>query len=285
MFTLILYSIKIITKYSGERDGGESKPKAFLGTISGNIKLNKVGLSGVTINLPGIGTVITDQNGNYIFSRVANGNYTLTPSMASYVFTPESCVVTVHNANIANQNFTAIRVPHGHIMRSKKAKMRSKKAKTQFMSQKSYTHGYPRYIIDHKLPLKGYGAVSASIMQLPTKDEAKANVANWKQFFKRDDRTWSFNTKNMIKTKNGIVMAWIMMDATKVKYYDIAHDDRLIEKEITLTEVDCPQRKTREFMGETFYKDNKMMIHKPDELWSNLQHDEQDEILYDTFCK
>jgi hypothetical protein len=77
-------------------------------TISGTVTASSVGLSGVTVALSGAAsrTTTTDGSGNYSFSGLANGSYTVTPSMAGYAFTPPSSPVTITNADLT-ANFTA----------------------------------------------------------------------------------------------------------------------------------------------------------------------------------
>jgi hypothetical protein len=74
------------------------------GTVSGDI------MSGVTIVLSGSGSssITTDSNGNYNFSGLNNGNYTITPSKTDYAFNPTSISATVNNANLTGQNFTSV---------------------------------------------------------------------------------------------------------------------------------------------------------------------------------
>ncbi len=66
-------------------------------------------LSGVTLTLGGAasGTVTSYAGGNYSFANLANGTYTVTPSLAGYSFTPTSITVTVNNGNAIGRNFTA----------------------------------------------------------------------------------------------------------------------------------------------------------------------------------
>jgi uncharacterized delta-60 repeat protein len=52
-------------------------------------------------------TINTDSNGTYQFTELANGSYVVTPSKTGYVFTPPSGSITVSNANITGQDFTA----------------------------------------------------------------------------------------------------------------------------------------------------------------------------------
>ena len=75
--------------------------------ISGNV--SGATTSGVTITLTGTGSnsITTDAGGNYSFSGAANGSYTITPSKTGYTFSPASRSITVNNANVTGQNFTA----------------------------------------------------------------------------------------------------------------------------------------------------------------------------------
>ena len=59
-------------------------------TISGQVTINSVGLSGVTVALNGSqsGVRTTDSNGNYSFTVAGGGNYTVTPSSFGFIFTP-----------------------------------------------------------------------------------------------------------------------------------------------------------------------------------------------------
>ncbi len=68
------------------------------------------GIEGITVTLSGAAsaTTTTDADGNYIFTGLLNGSYTLTPSMAApgYTFTPPSRTVNIEYANVTGQNFT-----------------------------------------------------------------------------------------------------------------------------------------------------------------------------------
>jgi len=65
-------------------------------------------LQGVHINLSGAaaGNTTTNASGNYSFTGLAVGNYTVTPSLAGFVFSPISHVVTVSGADVIGTNFT-----------------------------------------------------------------------------------------------------------------------------------------------------------------------------------
>jgi hypothetical protein len=76
-------------------------------TISGNV--SGAVTTGVTVNLTGTssGTTTTDSSGNYSFTGLLNGGYTVTPSKSGFTFTPTSQPVTVNNANPPSTNFTS----------------------------------------------------------------------------------------------------------------------------------------------------------------------------------
>jgi uncharacterized protein (TIGR03437 family) len=76
-------------------------------SISGAITPSSFG-SGVTVTLSGGATATADSSGNYTFSGLVNGTYTLTPSRSGYTFTPPTQSVTVSGANLISVNFTAV---------------------------------------------------------------------------------------------------------------------------------------------------------------------------------
>ena len=73
------------------------------GTISGT------GGTGVTVTLGGAAsaTTTTDASGNYSFSGLANGSYTVTPSNTGFVFAPTTQGITVAGSNVTVPTFTA----------------------------------------------------------------------------------------------------------------------------------------------------------------------------------
>lgn len=66
-----------------------------------------------TVTLSGHATATTTANsaGNYTFTGLANGSYTVTPSNGGYSFTPASQSVTVNGADVSGINFTGATVP------------------------------------------------------------------------------------------------------------------------------------------------------------------------------
>jgi hypothetical protein len=77
-------------------------------TISGTI--TGPGGNGATVTLGNTSNATTtaDSGGNYSFTGLANGPYTVTPTSPTYTFTPASASVTVNNANVTVPAFTTV---------------------------------------------------------------------------------------------------------------------------------------------------------------------------------
>jgi len=77
-------------------------------TISGTVSPSSAG-SGTVLTLSGAssGTATADSSGNFSFSGLVNGSYTVTPSKTGFVFSPVSQLVTIGNGNVTSINFTA----------------------------------------------------------------------------------------------------------------------------------------------------------------------------------
>lgn len=73
---------------------------AISGTVTGT------GVNGTTLTITGGATTKTDSAGNYQFTGVKNGSYTITPSQNGFVFSPTSRVVNVNGSNVTGVNFT-----------------------------------------------------------------------------------------------------------------------------------------------------------------------------------
>jgi len=75
-------------------------------SISGGVSGSA--LQAVHVNLSGTatGNITTNASGNYSFTGLAAGDYTVTPSLAGFVFSPVSDVVTVSGADVIGINFT-----------------------------------------------------------------------------------------------------------------------------------------------------------------------------------
>lgn len=77
-------------------------------SISGKVSTTGgSGISGVTMGLSGTATkqTNTDGSGNYVFSGLSNGSYTVTPALTGYSFSPSNSSVTISGSNGA-ANFT-----------------------------------------------------------------------------------------------------------------------------------------------------------------------------------
>jgi hypothetical protein len=78
-------------------------------SISGTITPTAGG-SGATVVLSGAAaaTTVTNSSGNYSFTGLSNGTYTVTPSNTGFTFNPATQNVTVNAANATGVNFTAV---------------------------------------------------------------------------------------------------------------------------------------------------------------------------------
>jgi len=78
-------------------------------SISGTITYNGSGLNNVTVTLSGAASrsTTTATDGTYSFTGLADGSYTITPSLSGYTFTPSFRNVTVFGGNVTGQDFIA----------------------------------------------------------------------------------------------------------------------------------------------------------------------------------
>jgi len=106
--SFVLFAIVVLAGCGGGGDGGGGGA-AVTYSISGQVTLTGAGLSGVTMALSGASTAttITDANGNYTFTGLDNGSYTITPSRTGFTFSPTSSPRTVSGADITTVNFIA----------------------------------------------------------------------------------------------------------------------------------------------------------------------------------
>ncbi len=76
-------------------------------SISGTISPASGG-AGATLTLSGaaVGTTTADASGNFVFSGLSSGAYTITPSKTGFSFTPGNTTTTINNANVTGINFT-----------------------------------------------------------------------------------------------------------------------------------------------------------------------------------
>ena len=79
--------------------------------VSGTIRRNGVGLSGVVVSI-GSRAATTNSSGTFQICGLANGTYTLVPTLVGYSFSPTSRTFTVAGANVTGQDFTATEIPY-----------------------------------------------------------------------------------------------------------------------------------------------------------------------------
>ncbi len=64
----------------------------------------------ITLSGANAGLAVTDAGGNFGFSGLAAGSYTLTPTLAGYIFSPASIAVTTSGGeNVVLTGITATR--------------------------------------------------------------------------------------------------------------------------------------------------------------------------------
>ena len=84
--------------------GGVMSLYAISGNVSGAVS------NGVGISLSGAssGSTVTDGSGNYSFSGLSNGAYTVMPSLAGYTFNPSIQSININGGNLPGVNFSSI---------------------------------------------------------------------------------------------------------------------------------------------------------------------------------
>lgn len=112
--TNLNFTVHILTNSEGQQiantaTGGTFHINGY--SISGKVTL--VGGTGQVTNVvltlsesPSKTTTSPDSSGNYSFTDLAPGTYTITPQLTGYAFTPTNIEVNVTNANVTGQNFT-----------------------------------------------------------------------------------------------------------------------------------------------------------------------------------
>jgi hypothetical protein len=78
-------------------------------TLSGRVTYNGAGVSGVVLTIigTGYGSTISDANGNYSFTQVINGSYSISAALDGYLFFPANLSFSVNGANISNLDFVS----------------------------------------------------------------------------------------------------------------------------------------------------------------------------------
>jgi hypothetical protein len=84
-----------------------ASPTTF--SISGRcLGANNVGLANASILINNVSRAVTDAQGNYSVSGLANGTYAVQPQLQGMVFSPQQTSVTIAGANNLTTNFSAL---------------------------------------------------------------------------------------------------------------------------------------------------------------------------------
>lgn len=109
-FTPATLSVTVAGANLTARNFSATAPVAATYSISGRIADRSAApAAGVTVALSGSATAsaITNSSGDFTFTGLANGAYTLTPTLSGYLFAPATLDVTVNSANITGSDFVA----------------------------------------------------------------------------------------------------------------------------------------------------------------------------------
>ncbi len=102
----------VVSLISGASSSGNNFVESAYSGVSSSVsgKLSGALAQSATVSLSGTntGSVATDANGNYSFTGLPAGSYTVTPSLAGYVFSPASYAATTAAGDaLTAKNFTA----------------------------------------------------------------------------------------------------------------------------------------------------------------------------------
>lgn len=134
---------------------------------------------GVTVRLAGAAahTTTTDTFGNFKFTGLANGSYSLTPSKEGYTFSPTTKSVSVNGANVTGQNFTVVYTLAGHVRSSSGTALSGVAVKLSGAATRSTTtDGTGKYSFAGLAP--GSYKVTALIPHDKTTQVSTSNVMN-----------------------------------------------------------------------------------------------------------
>ena len=108
LLALCLVNIGCNGLSTGKSAPQNNAPSAGTASISGSISPAANG-SAATLTLSGAAsaTATADTSGNYSFTGLGNGSYTITPSKTGFSFGPTSQIATVNGSNVTGINFTS----------------------------------------------------------------------------------------------------------------------------------------------------------------------------------
>jgi hypothetical protein len=110
--TIVLVTFALSACGGGGGSGGAGGGNATY-SLSGFVTsaFDDAGIQGVAISLSGARTAstTTDISGRYSFSGLANGSYTVTPTLADAIFIPDNIQVMIAGANVSDGDLLALR--------------------------------------------------------------------------------------------------------------------------------------------------------------------------------
>jgi hypothetical protein len=106
---IVLTMVALLAGCGGKDGGGNASAESVpTFTITGKVVSDDIKQS-ITVILSGLNseTTTTDTaTGNYSFTGLVRGTYTITPSMGWYKFTPPCKAITINSADVSGINFT-----------------------------------------------------------------------------------------------------------------------------------------------------------------------------------
>lgn len=100
-------SVAIVLALAACGGGGGGAGPALSGSVSGQVRQNGVGATGVTLRLagPATGVTTTDSLGNYLFESLPDGSYTVTPEVAPQQVAPSARTLAVAGTPVLAADF------------------------------------------------------------------------------------------------------------------------------------------------------------------------------------
>jgi len=98
---------QLTVNVSGASVSGQDFQDGGAYSLSGAVTASGAGLAGATLTLNGTTTTTTDASGNYSFTGLAAGTYSVVPSLEGYGFLPVSRAVVIANGSSSGNGFAA----------------------------------------------------------------------------------------------------------------------------------------------------------------------------------
>jgi hypothetical protein len=114
---LLLFALGAASTIGSNGGGGDGGSPATY-ELSGSILTGFPTQMTITLSGQSSETILSDYDGNFVFSGLSNGNYTITPSNTptnQYAFSPASVNVSINGANLSGIRFISIGIVSGAI--------------------------------------------------------------------------------------------------------------------------------------------------------------------------